>query len=100
MYENIIKDRNITRLCHFTRTNNLPFILGDGIDSHNGIIANALITDASFLKPTDDNRVDGKRIISVLQFNIRIASIFRLYKKMKHKNYLVIGLLWKLIQKL
>ena len=61
MYENIIKDRNITRLCHFTRTNNLPFILGDGIDSHNGIIANALITDASFLKPTDDNRVDGKK---------------------------------------
>lgn len=61
MYENIIKDRNITRLCHFTRTNNLPFILGDGIDSHNGIIANTLITDASFLKPTDDNRVDGKK---------------------------------------
>lgn len=61
MYKNIIKDRNITRLCHFTRTNNLPFILGDGIDSHNGIIANALINDTSFLKPTDEKRIDGKK---------------------------------------
>lgn len=61
MDKSIIKKRHITRLCHFTRTNNLPFILGDGNDSHEGIIANSLITDKSFLKPTDELRIDGKK---------------------------------------
>ncbi len=59
MYQNIIYDRHITRLCHFTKTKNLPFILGNGEDSNNGVVANQYITDLSFLEKIDQNRFDN-----------------------------------------
>lgn len=58
MYEDVINTRKITRLCHFTKSKNLPFILGDGIDSNDGILANNFIEDTSFLDKTDVNRYD------------------------------------------
>lgn len=58
-YQTIIKERNISRLCHFTKTRNLPFMLGNGEDSENGILANDFIIDKSFLEKTDKQRLDG-----------------------------------------
>lgn len=58
MIQSIIKERNITRLCHFTKSKNLPFILGEGMDSVNGILANTFISDLSYLNKTDENRFD------------------------------------------
>ncbi|MEB7038675.1 DarT ssDNA thymidine ADP-ribosyltransferase family protein [Staphylococcus gallinarum] len=58
MIQSIIKERNITRLCHFTKSKNLPFILGEGMDSENGILANSFISDLSYLNKTDENRFD------------------------------------------
>ncbi|PNZ95665.1 hypothetical protein CD153_13355 [Staphylococcus carnosus] len=49
----------MTRLCHFTKSKNLPFILGEGVDSDNGILANNFISDTSFLNKTDENRFDN-----------------------------------------
>lgn len=58
-YQMIIKERNISRLCHFTKSRNLPFMLGNGEDSENGILANDFILDKSFLEKTDKQRLDG-----------------------------------------
>ncbi|MGN5884213.1 MULTISPECIES: DUF4433 domain-containing protein [Staphylococcus] len=58
MFESILKEREITRLCHFTKSKNLPFILGEGIDSDDGILANNFISDTSFLDKTDKDRYD------------------------------------------
>lgn len=59
MYEQVISRRGITRLCHFTRSKNLPFILGNDEDSSKGIVANNFITDKSFLTKTDSKRLDN-----------------------------------------
>jgi hypothetical protein len=58
LIQSVIQDRHITRLCHFTKSKNLPFILGKGMDSDNGILANNFIFDSSFLNKTDENRFD------------------------------------------
>lgn len=58
MYKEIIENRGITRLCHFTKAKNLPFILGNGEDSSNGIVANNFIEDTSFLQKIDEQRYD------------------------------------------
>lgn len=58
MIQNLLQERGITRLCHFTKSKNLPFILGNGLDSENGILANKFISDVSFLDKTDENRFD------------------------------------------
>lgn len=59
MVQAVVKNRHINRLCHFTKSKNLPFILGEGIDSDNGILANNFISDTSFLNKTDENRFDN-----------------------------------------
>lgn len=52
-----IQNRGITRLCHFTKSNNLPHILRN----ESGIIANTLLDDQKeILKKNDENRYDGK----------------------------------------
>lgn len=58
MIHSLIQERNITRLCHFTKSKNMPFILGEGIDSDNGILANNFISDLSYLSKIDENRFD------------------------------------------
>ncbi|WP_430495331.1 DarT ssDNA thymidine ADP-ribosyltransferase family protein [Rossellomorea marisflavi] len=55
LYE--IKQREITRLCHFTKSNNLPHIL----KNESGILANTFLDDQKeILKRNDINRYDGK----------------------------------------
>lgn len=58
MYNNvkdIIEQRNITRLCHFTKSKNLPQILMKG----KGILASEFI-DKDIFDPNDKFRHDGK----------------------------------------
>ncbi|WP_414055785.1 DarT ssDNA thymidine ADP-ribosyltransferase family protein [Macrococcus equi] len=57
-YKELIAERNITRLCHFTKTKNLPFILGNGVYTSNGIVANNFISDSSYLEKIDSQRLD------------------------------------------
>lgn len=56
--KSIVKERGITRLCHFTKSANLPYILGDGFEDSNGIIPNIKIRDMKFLQVNDVNRID------------------------------------------
>lgn len=59
-YKQFIEERGITRLCHFTKIKNLPYILGkyDGID--NGILATEYIDDR-VCEVNDQHRLDGRR---------------------------------------
>ncbi|MGV2875887.1 DarT ssDNA thymidine ADP-ribosyltransferase family protein [Macrococcus capreoli] len=57
-YQTIISSRGITRLCHFTKSKNLPFILGNGEYASNGIVANNFISDKSYLEKIDKKRLD------------------------------------------
>ncbi|WP_373842010.1 DarT ssDNA thymidine ADP-ribosyltransferase family protein [Limosilactobacillus sp.] len=58
-YLNEIRKRHITRLCHFTKSSNLPFILGDGRFERNGILSTAQIRQSSYLEELDKKRLDG-----------------------------------------
>lgn len=58
--QSIVKDRGITRLCHFTKSANLPFILGDGVEDFNGIVSNSKVQNAKFLQVNDVNRYDKR----------------------------------------
>ncbi|MDR7074966.1 DarT ssDNA thymidine ADP-ribosyltransferase family protein [Fictibacillus barbaricus] len=52
-----IHQRGITRLCHFTKSNNLAHILRN----ESGIVANTFLDDQKeILKRNDENRYDGK----------------------------------------
>lgn len=53
--EEIIEERNITRLCHFTKSKNLPQILMN----ERGILASEFI-DKDIFDPNDRYRYDGK----------------------------------------
>lgn len=58
--QDIVRERKITRLCHFTKSANLPYILGEGVEDYNGIIPNVKVRDSKFLEINDVNRYDGK----------------------------------------
>lgn len=58
-FEIEIQNRNITRLCHFTKSSNLPFILGDGRFEKNGILSTDYIRKSNYLEELDKNRFDG-----------------------------------------
>lgn len=58
-FEIEIKKRNITRLCHFTKSSNLPFILGDGKFEKNGILSTDYIKKSDYLEELDKKRLDG-----------------------------------------
>ncbi|UBH15789.1 DarT ssDNA thymidine ADP-ribosyltransferase family protein [Macrococcus armenti] len=58
-YQRIVSERGIDRLCHFTKTKNLPFILGNGEYTSNGIVANNYISDKSYLEKIDVQRLDN-----------------------------------------
>lgn len=60
VYEEFVMEREITRLIHFTKTKNLPFILGDDPHGSNGIVANNFISDRSLLEKIDEKRLDDK----------------------------------------
>lgn len=54
-YNAFVKERGISRLCHFTKSKNLPYILGtDG-----KLLANNFIKDEN-LERNDELRLDGK----------------------------------------
>lgn len=55
-----IKARGITRLCHFTKSSNLPFILGNGKFERNGILASSYIRQSDYLEELDAKRLDGR----------------------------------------
>lgn len=55
--EKIIKEKNITRLCHFTKSSNLSHILRN----ESGILANTFLDDQlEILKKNDEHRYDNK----------------------------------------
>lgn len=54
-----VQKRNITRLCHFTKSSNLPFILGNGKLEKNGILSTDYIKKSKYLEELDKNRYDG-----------------------------------------
>lgn len=58
-YQNEIQRRGITRLCHFTKSSNLPFILGNGQVENNGIISTKYIEKKSYLEQLDKKRLDN-----------------------------------------
>ncbi|MEY8737054.1 DarT ssDNA thymidine ADP-ribosyltransferase family protein [Lactobacillus sp. AN1001] len=58
-YQEIIRKRNITRLCHFTQSKNLIYILGDGSFEGNGLISNKDVRQEKILEVQDKNRHDG-----------------------------------------
>jgi len=58
-YFNELKRRNITRLCHFTKSSNLPFILGDGEFEKNGILSSQYIKKSNYLEELDKQRMDN-----------------------------------------
>lgn len=58
--QDIVKNQRITRLCHFTKSVNLPYILGEGGEDFNGIISNLKVRESKFLEINDVNRYDGK----------------------------------------
>ena len=58
-YFDEIKKRNITRLCHFTKSSNLPFILGDGEFERNGILSSQYIRGSKYLEELDNQRMDN-----------------------------------------
>ncbi|MCC4383178.1 DUF4433 domain-containing protein [Limosilactobacillus reuteri] len=58
-YQEEIQERGITRLCHFTKSSNLPFILGDGQAERNGILSTNYIQQSSYLEQLDKKRLDG-----------------------------------------
>lgn len=58
-YLNELKNRNITRLCHFTKSSNLPFILGDGEFEKNGILSTQYIRESNYLEELDKQRMDN-----------------------------------------
>lgn len=59
-YYEIIDNRGITRLVHFTKSKNLPFILGDYDDVNPGLFANNYINRDGFHVKNDLQRFDGK----------------------------------------
>ena len=55
--QKMIEEKNITRLCHFTRSNNLIHILRN----ESGILANTFLDDQlEILKRNDEHRYDNK----------------------------------------
>ncbi len=56
----IVKSRGVTRLCHFTKSSNFPYILGEGKEESNGLISNQKVKEAQFLSLNDLNRYDGR----------------------------------------
>jgi hypothetical protein len=60
--QGIVFKKGITRLCHFTKSSNLPYILGTGDEEANGIISNKAIRDSEckFLKLNDIHRYDNR----------------------------------------
>lgn len=58
-FQDEIQRRGITRLCHFTKSSNLPFILGDGKFEKNGILSTDYIRQSDYLEELDKNRLDG-----------------------------------------
>lgn len=60
VYQEFVRERNITRLIHFTKTKNLPFILGNDPTASSGIVSNNFISDKSLLEKVDEKRLDGK----------------------------------------
>lgn len=58
--QEIVKNRGITRLCHFTKSSNLPYILGEGKEDSNGLISNDKVRASQFLSVNDINRFDGR----------------------------------------
>jgi len=60
VYQKFVEERGITRLIHFTKTKNLPFILGNDPHGSNGIVANNFISDKPLLEKIDEKRWDGK----------------------------------------
>lgn len=59
-YQEIIKQRKISRLCHFTKSSNLPFILGDGVFESNGILSTESVKKTKYLEILDTRRFDHK----------------------------------------
>lgn len=62
MNQEIVFKKGITRLCHFTKSSNLPYILGTGDEEANGIISNKAIRDSEckFLKLNDIHRYGNR----------------------------------------
>lgn len=58
-FQDEIQRRGITRLCHFTKSSNLPFILGDGKFEKNGILSTDYIRQSDYLEELDKQRLDG-----------------------------------------
>ncbi|WP_369547395.1 DarT ssDNA thymidine ADP-ribosyltransferase family protein [Bacillus velezensis] len=55
--EQLVRERKITRLCHFTKSNNLSHILRN----ESGILANTVLDDQlEILKKNDEHRYDNK----------------------------------------
>lgn len=59
-YDEIIQKRDIKRLCHFTKSSNLPFILGDGKFEKNGILSTRQVKTSPILNAMDSKRYDNK----------------------------------------
>lgn len=58
-FQDEIQRRGITRLCHFTKSSNLPFILGDGKFEKNGILSTDYIKQSDYLEELDKKRLDN-----------------------------------------
>lgn len=82
-YQKLITERKITRLCHFTKTNNLPFILGNGEYSSNGIVANNYISDKSYLEKIDEHRLDNHE--DYICTSVQLPNIFY-FSKANERN--------------
>ena len=84
--KNIIEQRGITRLCHFTKAKNLPHIL------EKGILANDFIKNDYTFDPNDKLRLDGKT--KYINCSIQIPNIFyfnNIYEKdIKFKEWIVL----------
>lgn len=77
-YESYISERKITRLCHFTKSKNLPKIL----DRDGKILANNFIKED--LEKNDLNRIDGKE--DYICCSIEYPNVYDLYELEKRNR--------------
>ncbi|EGA0596980.1 hypothetical protein BJM58_12265 [Listeria monocytogenes] len=78
-YESYIKEREITRLCHFTKSKNLPYILG----SNGKLLANNFIANEN-LEKNDKLRLDGKE--DYICCSVQYPNLFYLDRVITYNN--------------
>lgn len=86
--QDIVRKRAISRLCHFTKTANLPFILGDGVDDYNGIVSNKIIKETRFLEINDVNRYDKRPDLICTSIQYPNLFFFEVSQKKSSKDLL------------